>query len=226
MHQRFTKWGLLAKNTVHVIWCWLDNHTNWNCHNLMKVPVWNTRNTNLSELCLSTVANVNKILKEREKKKKKPLVFLKAVLCSYLQFLALKLLFLTVFWSSPGTYAGSVRAAGSWCPQGPCSHKSDTPCWTPCMKECIVYFYKEDWLWCAKVISTYWRPSCYEKQKGLFSHHGRKKNNSLFFHSDHPVGIKIPPPRYRIQAFKTKHKDRLALLLSRWPSAPQTFMIW
>lgn len=103
---------------VHIIWCWLDNHTNWNCHNLMKVPVWNTRNTNLSELCLRTVANVNKILKER--KKEIPLVFLKVGLCSYLHCPTLKLQLLAVFGPLPRVWppAGSVHAAVSWCPKG------------------------------------------------------------------------------------------------------------
>lgn len=99
-------------------------------------------------------------------------------------------------------------------PRGSCSHKSDTPCWTTCMEDCL---YKEDRLWCAKIISTDWRPPHHEKQK-VFSPMMKKNNYGritffFFLHSDCPVGVKIPPPRYRIQAFKM-HKDRWALLLS------------
>lgn len=135
---------------VHIIWCWLDNHTNWNCHNLMKVPVWNTRNTNLSELCLRTVANVNKILKER-KKTEIPLVFLEVGLCSYLQRPSLKLGLPAVFWASAESPAPCRECACSSfpMPRRSCSHKSDTPHWTTCMED---YFYKEDRLWCPKLL--------------------------------------------------------------------------
>lgn len=229
MHQRFTKWGLQAKNTVHVIWCWLDNHANWNCHNLMKVPVWNTRNTDLSELCLSMVANVNKILKERKKKPTgisyRGAVFLPAISCPHSP---VPDCILGLSWQ-PGLLQGMCMQLFPDAPEGHVPINQTPPCWTPCMKEHVTYFYKEDALWCAKVISTYWRPSRYEKQKSLFTHDEENilcKNSSSPPppHSDCPVGIKIPPPGYRIQAFKM-HKDRLGLLLSQWPSAPQTFMI-
>lgn len=57
-------------------------------------------------------------------------------------------------------------------PRGSCSHKSDTPCWTTCMEDCL---YKEDRLWCAKIISTDWRPPHHEKQK-VFSPMMKKNN--------------------------------------------------
>lgn len=61
-------------------------------------------------------------------------------------------------------------------------------------------------------------PAHYEKQKKIFSPMMKKNKYgriTLFFFSpsDCPVGIKIPPPGYRIQAFKM-HKDRIELLLS------------
>lgn len=133
-----------------VIWCWLDNRTNWNCHNLMKVPMWYTRNTNLSELCLRTEANVNKIHKER---KKIHWFFFLNVPCSYLKFLTLKLPLQAVFWASHQSLAFCRECVCTQLfPEAPRVRVSSIrcPCWTPCRRENVASFSKESWLYVLK----------------------------------------------------------------------------
>lgn len=155
------------------------------------------------------------------------------VLYSHLHFLTLKRLLLAALRGSHESLA-SCRESVSSCflmPRGSCSHKSDAPCWTPHRKGNMASFYKEAWLWYAEIISIYWRPVPTTSWKTKSFHSMMKKNKYgriplfLFSPSDCPVGIKIPAPRYRIESFKM-HKDRLELLLSWWPSAPQTLTIW
>lgn len=93
----------------------------------MNVPMWYTRNTSLSELGLSTAADVNKILKER-KQNCLP-VFLTTVMCSYLQFLHPQLLLLTEAWASQGSLAPRRESSGSCLlmTPGSCSHHQTPP---------------------------------------------------------------------------------------------------
>lgn len=153
----------------------------------MKVPMCYVRNTNLSELHLSTVAHVNKILKER---KKIYWCFLKCCcVVSYLQFLTLKLLLLAAFWASPESLASCGECVSSCflMPRGSRSHKSDALCWTPWMKENAASFNEAAWLRCVEIISIYGRPvpTTLQKKQKVFSPMMKKNKygriNSFFF---------------------------------------------
>lgn len=154
------------------------------------------------------------------------------MLCSYLQFLTLKLPpLLAVFWASHQSLASCRECVCTQLfPEAPRVRVSSIrcPCWTPCRRENVASFSKESWLYVLKSFPFFegQSPQIQEKQKAFSPMIKKNKHGriTIFFPSDYPVGIKIPSSGYKRQAFKM-HKDRFELLLWLWPSAPQTFMI-
>lgn len=170
------------------------------------------------------------LIKYSWREKKNPRIFLKMVVCSYLQFASLQDLLLAgvrasqespTSWrespgssfltpESPGLLNQTPRAGQQVWGETPslCARRPVDVLEAPPLMEARPHYMTNS----RRSSRPRWRKITTEEEFSLFP-------------SDCPVGIKIPPPGYRMQTFKM-HKDRWDLPLSPWPPAPQTLMIW